>query len=105
MNCNCVKRTETNLAAAPFIVEKAGTGITVECMATGFQMTDDMDLISTINVPFRIRGTGKGFSSANGKTMPFVASFCPFCGRTAGAGKYTVGEYDGLVATTPAGAA
>ena len=94
MNCNCVKSTETKLAKAPFIVEKAGADIKVECMATGFQMTEDMNLRSTISIPFKITGTGKGFSSAKGKTMPFVADYCPFCGRTTG--RYTVGEDVGI---------
>lgn len=103
MNCNCVKSTETKLATAPFIVEKAGSDIKVECMATGFQMTEDMDLRSTINIPFKITGTGKGFSGVKGKTMPFVAGFCPFCGRTTS--RYTVGEYEGLPVAAPVGAA
>jgi hypothetical protein len=104
MNCDCVKRIETNLASSPFIVAKAGSDIKVECQATGFAMTDDMGLLSTINIPFRIRGTGKGFTSAKSKEMPCVASHCPFCGRTTG--RYVVGEDAGIAtAMHPAGAA
>ena len=98
MTCDCVKRIETNLASSPFIVAKAGSDIQVECQATGFAMTDDMGLLSTINIPFRIRGTGKGFTSAKGKEMPCVASHCPFCGRTTG--HYVVGEDAGIAAAT-----
>lgn len=96
MNCDCVKRIETNMASAPFIVAKAGDHITVECQATGFAMTDDNSMRSVINIPFRIRGTGKGFTSAKGKEMPCVASHCPFCGLTAG--RYVVGEDAGIAA-------
>ncbi|MGK5049475.1 hypothetical protein ACQ4WP_26805 [Janthinobacterium sp. GB4P2] len=103
MNCDCVKRIETNLASSPFIVAKAGSDIKVECQATGFAMTDDMGLLSTINIPFRIRGTGKGFTSAKGKEMPCVASHCPFCGRTTG--RYVVGEDAGIAAAMHAAGA
>lgn len=96
MNCNCVKDIEKKLAAAPFIVAKAGENVTVECQATGMQMSDDMSLRTTINIPFRIRGTGKGFASAKGMEMPCIASYCPFCGRTTG--RYTEGADDGLLA-------
>lgn len=96
MNCDCVKRIETKLATAPFIVAQAGVDITVECQATGITMTDDNDMRSVINSPFRIRGTGKGFTSAKGKEMPCVASHCPFCGRTTD--RYVVGEDAGIAA-------
>ena len=98
MNCDCVKTIEKNLASSPFIVTKAGSNIQVECQTTGFAMTDDMGLLSTINIPFRIRGTGKGFTSAKGKEMPCVASHCPFFGRTTG--RYVVGEDAGIAAAT-----
>jgi hypothetical protein len=83
MNCGCIKRLEGEIAQAPFVKAKAGENITVTCAATGFQMTDDMDLKLVINIPFRIRGTGKGFTSEKGKEMPVVASYCPFCGKPA----------------------
>lgn len=96
MNCDCVKRIETSMASAPFIVAKAGDHITVECQATGIAMTDDNGMRGVINIPFRIRGTGKGFTSAKGKEMPCVASHCPFCGRATG--RYVVGEDAGIAA-------
>jgi hypothetical protein len=105
MNCNCVKSMETKLAAAPFIVEKAGDNITATCQAVGFAMSEEMDLHSVINIPFVVRGTGKGYNTVKGKAMPFVSSFCPFCGRIAGHGKYTVGADAGIAAAFAAGAA
>lgn len=83
MNCGCIKRLEGEIAQAPFVKAKAGDNIKVTCAATGFQMTDDMNLKLVINIPFRIRGTAKGFTSEKGKEMPVVASFCPFCGKPA----------------------
>lgn len=81
MDCGCIKRVEGEIAEAQFVKEKAGENIEVTCMATGFQLTDDMGLNLVLNIPFRVRGTGKGFSSAKGKELPVVASFCPFCGK------------------------
>lgn len=98
MNCDCVKRIESKLSSAPFIVAKAGNDIKVECLAVGIALTEEMSMRSVINIPFRIRGTGKGFSSAKGKEMPCVASYCPFCGRTTGA--YTAGQDAGIAAAT-----
>lgn len=80
MNCGCIKRLEGEIAEASFVKAKAGENIKVECVATAFQMTKDLDLKLVINIPFRVRGTGRGFASEKGKEMPVVASFCPFCG-------------------------
>lgn len=96
MNCDCVKTIETKLASAPFIAAKAGDNIKVECQATGIAMTADNSMRSVINIPFRIRGTGRGFTSAKGKEMPCVASHCPFCGLTTG--RHVVGEDAGIAA-------
>ncbi|MGO4380351.1 hypothetical protein [Pseudoduganella sp. RAF53_2] len=98
MNCNCVKEVGTKLASAPFITKQAGQDIRAECQATGLAVTRDMNMVAVINIPFRIRGTAKGFSSAKGKEMPCVATYCPFCGRPAGYGKYAVGQDEGIAA-------
>lgn len=92
MNCGCVKRVERQLAEAPFVKAKAGENIKVSCAATGFQMTDDMDLRLVLSIPFRVRGTGKGFTSEKGKELPVVASFCPFCGQSTKAAKIGADE-------------
>jgi len=96
MNCNCIKEMAAKIAAAPFIQSKAGQNISVECQATGFLMDDELGMRQVVNIPYRVCGTGKGYSSAKGKDMPVVASFCPFCGRSTK--RYQVGEYDGLTA-------
>lgn len=96
MNCNCVKRVEEKLSSHPAIIAKAGEHAKATCMATALQMTDDMGIRSVVNIPFRIVGTRKGFTTLKGKEMPVVASYCPFCGRTTSE-RYKVGEYDGLV--------
>ena len=83
MDCGCIKRLEGEIAEAPFVKAKAGDNIKVECVATAFQMTNDMALKLVINIPFRVRGTGKGFTSEKGKELPVAASFCPFCGKSA----------------------
>lgn len=80
MNCECIKRLEGEIAQAPFVVAKAGENIKVTCAATAFQMTEDMGLKLVINIPFRVRGTARGFSGQKGKELPVVASYCPFCG-------------------------
>lgn len=78
MNCNCIRETEQRLAE--FVKPKVGDDATATCMAVGLQITDDMGIRTVLNIPFRIKGSKKGFNREKGKEMPFVASFCPFCG-------------------------
>ena len=94
MNCTCVKDTERRLAAAPFVADKAGENVKATCEAAGITMTNDMQLRATINIPFRITGTAKGFTK--GKLMPCIANYCPFCGLTTG--RHVVGEDVGIAA-------
>ena len=83
MNCGCIKRLEGEIAKAPFVTAKAGENIEVTCAATGFRLTDDNSMELILSVPFRVRGTAKGFTSEKGKEFPVAASFCPFCGVPA----------------------
>jgi hypothetical protein len=78
MNCNCIRETEQRLAE--FVMPQAGDDATATCMASGMCITETMGLRTVVNIPFRIKGSKKGFTSEKGKEMPFVASFCPFCG-------------------------
>lgn len=94
MNCDCIKNNEARLAK--FMQPKAGDDAKAECMATGLQLTKELNLRLVLNIPFRIKGSKKGFTSEKGKEMPFVASYCPFCGRTAG--RYEIGEDAGIAA-------
>lgn len=102
MNCDCIKRVESKLATAPFIVAKAGDNITAECQAVSLAVMADNSLVVAIDIPFRIRGTGKGFNRPNGKVTPCIASHCPFCGRTTG--RYVIGEDAGIEAACTPGA-
>ena len=79
---------------------KAGDNIEVECQATDIAMTNDNSMRSVINIPFRIRRTGKDFTSVKGKEIPFVVTYCPFCGRSTA--RYVVGE-DATIAAAFAG--
>lgn len=82
MNCDCIKQTEKRLAEADFVKAKAGENIEVSCQITTFGLTETNNLVLALAIPFRVRGTGKGFSSAKGKELPVFASYCPFCGKS-----------------------
>lgn len=92
MKCHCIKTMESKLAemARP----KAGPDAKATLVNTGFTMTDDMDLRMVLNIPFRVKGSMKGYTSEKGKEVPFVASFCPFCGRSTR--RHVEGAYEGL---------
>jgi hypothetical protein len=92
MNCNCISATEKKLA--DYMKPQAGDDAKATCEATVFQLTQTMRLM--IRIPFRVRGSKKGFTSEKGKEVPFTAAFCPFCGRDAREGRYTVGQDEGL---------
>ena len=77
MNCDCISKTEKMMAE--HMKTAAGDGVTATCMSTGFGIRDSgLELI--INIPFRIKGSNKGFTSEKGKTVNFCATYCPFCG-------------------------
>lgn len=77
MNCDCISKMEKTIAE--HMKSTAGEGASATCMSTGFGMMDSgLELI--INIPFRIKGSNKGFTSEKGKTVNFCATYCPFCG-------------------------
>jgi hypothetical protein len=94
MNCNCVTEVEKQLAN--HMKPQAGDDAKATCQATVFQITSTLRLM--LQIPFRVKGSKKGFTSANGKEVPVTASHCPFCGRDAREGRYTVGQDEGLAA-------
>ncbi len=96
MNCTCVSDLEAKLPK----FAKAGDGATATCEATAMGITDDMGLVMRLTLPFRISGSVKPYNKAKGHVVPFAASYCPFCGRTAKPGAYTVGQDNGIEAAT-----
>lgn len=79
MNCDCIELNEKRLVE--FLKDQAGESATATCQAIALQITSDMNLRTVLNIPFRVKGTGKGF--IRGKDVPIVANFCPFCGASA----------------------
>lgn len=94
MNCDCIKDIEAKMAA--FMRAKAGDDATAKVMNFALCVSDDMHIYQSLQIPFRIKGSKKGFISEKGKEMGCSASHCPFCGRTTG--HYEVGQDDGLSA-------
>jgi hypothetical protein len=91
MNCNCISDLEKRLA--DHFRPKAGPNVTATCTATGFVLSENRMTLAH-NTEFCIKGSGKGFTSAKGKLVPVVASYCPFCARDTR--RYTVGADAGL---------
>ena len=93
MNCDCIKDIEQKMAE--FMRPKAGDDATAKVKNTALCVSNDLSkMFLTLQIPFAIKGSKKGFTSEKGKEMGCNASNCPFCGRTTG--RYVVGEYDGL---------
>ncbi len=80
MSCDCVKDLEGKLAE--HMRPKAGETVKATCMATGIAITPDLGLEAVFNIPFRICGDKKGFTSLKGREMPVRANYCPFCGKS-----------------------
>lgn len=78
MNCNCISMLEKDIAK--HMKPEAGDNATATCMGAGFALGTDMVL--TLNIPFRVHGSKKGYKSLHGKEMNVVASYCPFCGKS-----------------------
>jgi|GEM_PF-2553212 len=95
MKCECVKDIETRIAA--HMRPQAGDDAKAVCQATGIVINAEMDLVGVLNIPFKITGSKKGFTSAKGKEMPCTANYCPFCGRSTK--RYVVGEDAALAVT------
>jgi hypothetical protein len=96
MNCDCIKDIESKIAV--FMRPKAGDDAEARILNTALMVTET-SLVSVLQIPFRIKGSKKGYTSEKGKEMGCNASHCPFCGRTTG--RYTVGADAGLDAVFP----
>lgn len=93
MNCDCIKNIQGEIAE--LMKPKAGDNATAKIQGMSMQLVD-AGLRYTLTIPFRIKGSNKGYTSEKGKEMPCNANYCPFCGRTTG--RYSVGEDHGIAA-------
>jgi hypothetical protein len=76
MNCDCISTVEKNLAE--HMVPKAGENAKATCGIVGFSLGTTLAI--TLSIPFRVKGSNKGYTSERGKEVIVVASYCPFCG-------------------------
>lgn len=88
MNCDCIKDVESKMAT--FMKAKAGDDATAKVANIAFCVTEDMGLLHVLQIPFRVKGSKKGYTSERGKEIGCNASHCPFCGRTTR--RYEVGQ-------------
>lgn len=77
MNCNCISDTEKKIAE--YMQSQAGDNAKAACDIAGFTLGQN-DLAVALLIPFRVKGSKKGYTSEKGKTINMTASFCPFCG-------------------------
>jgi hypothetical protein len=67
---------EKNLAE--HMTPKAGEDAKATCDIVGFSLGSNLAI--TLSIPFRVKGSKKGYTSERGKEVIVVASYCPFCG-------------------------
>lgn len=102
MNCDCIKDIEGAMAA--YMKTQAGEDATAKIQNTALGITGDMSqMYLALQIPFRVKGSKKGFTSEKGKEIGCSASYCPFCGREARPGRYTVGQDAGIEAAMSLG--
>lgn len=77
MNCTCINDLELKLAKK--YSGELGADATAECQASGFTIGMSVSVIHKTD--FKITADVPGFK--RGKTVPVIASFCPFCGKSA----------------------
>jgi hypothetical protein len=99
MKCDCIKDIESRLA--DFMRPKAGDNCTAKAQGTVFYVDGSSPvgqsrMESTLQIPFRVKGSAKGYTSERGKEIGCNVNYCPFCGRNAK--RHVVGEDAGLAA-------
>lgn len=75
------------------MMAQAGDDATARLQGTAINIIGNR-LKLVLTIPFRIKGSKKGFTSEKGKELPFNVRCCPFCGRTTG--RYNIGEDVGI---------
>ena len=93
MKCDCLKVVSGKLAE--HMKSKAGNDAEAVAKNTALMLTPE-SLESVLQIPFRIKGSKKGFTRERGKEMGVNASYCPFCARSTK--RYVVGEDQGIEA-------
>lgn len=99
MNCDCIKNVEKNIAE--HMKPKAGDDASAKAANVAIMFGDDLSLV--LQIPFRVRGSKKGYTSEKGKEVGCNVSYCPFCGRSAK--HYAVGEDAGIASAIQGAAA
>lgn len=77
MNCNCIDETQKQLAE--LMKDQAGDDAKATCQGQGIVFGSPSYCI--LSIPFRVRGSKKGFTSEKGKEVTVAATYCPFCGE------------------------
>lgn len=103
MKCDCINDIEGKLA--DFMRAKAGDNCTAKVQNTVFYIDGSSTvgkarMETTLQIPFRVKGSAKGFTSKKGKEIGCNVSYCPFCGRSAK--RYEVGQDEGIASAMPA---
>lgn len=75
MNCDCFNELEKKLAEK--FTADLGKPAEVKCGGVAFTYAKTIELAHT--TPFKVTADVPGYRK--GKTVPFFASFCPFCGK------------------------
>lgn len=76
MNCTCINDLEKKLAAK--YSAELGTSASAECRAAGFSFGKSLMVIH--KTEFKITANAPCYK--RGKSIPVIASYCPFCGTS-----------------------
>lgn len=79
MQCKCIDEITAKLKQ--HAVEKLGAinpSLSMNNLGINFNTGEGV-----ISLPFTIRAENKPFNTLKGKSINMVASFCPFCGKSA----------------------
>jgi hypothetical protein len=79
MNCECLSVVKKNIAK--HFKPQAGEDVEVNFENIVGQFIGN-SLVTKIGLPFRVKGSGKGFKGEKGRIELVTASFCPFCGES-----------------------
>ena len=77
MNCSCITDIEKRLEKQ--FVEQYGKPANVECQSSGFAIGKTLTVIHKTN--FKVTADVPGYKRGN--PLAIIASFCPFCGKSA----------------------